>query len=173
MRPGLLFLVPWFFACAATGSTLDVPHFAADDPLVNQAGFVRETLRLNHEQGGTTYTLMAFRVGDVVTLGAMVQGGFDGSVEWQLGRSRIRLPFPQEPSDSRVAAEVHSSQPGAGEVVGQRASFQGTTWINVELDQDAWFSGPVSVQLTFWPRTGPPVFLPKGPLRSWVRFVPR
>jgi hypothetical protein len=69
-------------AAESADESLTVPHFAVDDPRVNTAGFVAQTTRINRDVDGTTFTLMIFAVGDVVTLGAMVNGDFEGAAEW-------------------------------------------------------------------------------------------
>jgi len=138
---------------------LEVPTYAADDPRPNSGGFVREVRLVDVERGGTKYTLMAFRVGDVLTLGAMTEGPFVGEVEWQLGAHRLRFEVATEPRSGRVLVAVEPVQ--AAQLHGDKAGFGAYSWTNIELPApDWWPDGGRSLQLTFEPATGDAVRLP-------------
>lgn len=155
----------------AAGPDMAVPVFDADDPQVQTAGFVRKTLRLTEEHDGVTYTLMAFVVDDTMTLGAMVKGGFSGDVEWRVADRSAALPFDTDASLSDVPVMVHDDQ-GDSTLVGQGASFRGTSWVNIEVDVDAWGADGTPIQLIFTPRTGSAVHLPDASHHYVLRRVP-
>ncbi|MEM7308111.1 MAG: hypothetical protein AAF682_15640 [Planctomycetota bacterium] len=174
----LLVLSPLLSACAAAPAPapvpIEVPHFAADAPEVREAGFVGQTLRLRKTVGANEYILMAFRVGEVVTLGAMLQGSFDGDVRFAVGAAELVLPFPDESPGRESPARVARGPAGHAPIVGQRASFRGTRWINVDLDASLWFPEPgTPVQLTFLPYSGENVALPEEGAPYAVAFVPQ
>lgn len=139
------------------GPTIEVPTFAASDPRLGQAGFVAQTLRLNHEEGGVRYTLMAFRAGDTWTLGAMVRGDFTGEVRWQIGGNHLSMPFSSmKPAASTpVAVEPATTE----SLVAQGASFRGTAWTNLELGKN-WLADGTSLQLQFAASDGKTITMP-------------
>lgn len=158
-------------AATAPGPDAAIPVFAADDPRVNTGGFVRETLRLHEERDDTRYTLMAFAVGDILTLGAMVRGSFAGAITWRIDGRELSLPFDTAASLADVPVSVRD-EPGL-ELRGQGAAFRGTSWVNVELPLASWGSAGTALQLTFEPRTGEPVTLPDDGHHYVVRHVAR
>ncbi|MEO6593630.1 MAG: hypothetical protein ABIP94_02630 [Planctomycetota bacterium] len=166
-----------FLGCASTntatkvGPDAPVPVFAAGDARVETPGFVAETLRLHHERDGIRYTLMAFDVGEKLTLGAMVRGKFAGQVHWQVGDRRLSFPFDTE-SVGRDIAVTDSGDPER-QLVGQSASFRGTAWVNVELPLADWVVDGTSLQLTFAPHTGAKLALPDEGHHYVLRLVSR
>jgi len=160
----LLFVPALLSACAAptglaAGPELAIPVFAADDPRVGQAGFVGETLRLHREEDGTRYTLMAFRVGEAWTLGAMVRGdaGFAGEVQWSIGERELVIPF--DTAAPAATTQVRVTPPTEDEPTPEAAGFRGTVWVNVDLPA-AWIQRGTPVQLRFAARDGAAIALP-------------
>ena len=133
-------------ACATPPPTLRVPHFNANDPRVTTAGFVGETLRISQRHGSTDYTLMAFAVGDTLTLGAMVKGEFRGEVRWLVDDKHLSFAMDtvQVRRETSVAVTGgDSTDAGDAETVtGQGAEFRGTSWVNVELPVSLWMTTP-------------------------------
>ncbi len=163
-------------ACASSdgastrrGPDAAVPMFAADDERVNTAGFISETLRLHEERDGVRHTLMAFVVGDTLSLGAMVKGEFHGLVRWKVGGRRFSLPFdtvgPMDPVPITVEAGPSAAMAGHG------ASFRGTTWVNVDVPIADWVEDGTALQLVFLPRVGAPLFLPDDGYHYRVKLV--
>lgn len=160
-------------SCAATarpGPEAVIPVFAKDDPRVDTAGFVGETLRLSVGRDGVRHTLMAFVVGDTLTLGAMVGGPFDGLVRWHVGNRLLELPFDTGGALAAVPVRVDGS---SSEHRGAGASFRGTTWVNVELPHRQWIDDGTPLQLVFLPKVGRPLFLPDDGWHYRVRLQPR
>jgi hypothetical protein len=135
--------------------TLTVPHFSADDPRVGTAGFVGQTTRLSFVEGETTYTLMAFAVGDVLTLGAMVEGPFDGTAEWRVGGRSFSVPVTRA---NRGSDEVPVT---GAEVTGRHGGFRDFDWVNVEVPLDDWLPDGTVVGLSFR-AGGRSITLPEG-----------
>lgn len=163
-------------ACASpagatkAGPEAQVPVFAAGDARVGTAGFVAETLRLHHERDGVRYTLMAFVVGDTLTLGAMVRGKFAGEVRWRIGDRRLSFAFDTD----AAARDVPVSERDAGtQLRGQGASFRGTSWVNLDLPLAGWAADGTPLELTFVPRAGAALALPDGGYHYTMRLVPR
>ena len=153
------------------GPKVEIPHFAAGDPRVNTAGFVRETMRLQVVRGDQTHTLMAFVVGETLTLGAMVEGDFRGLVRWKVGGRRLSFAMNTAGSLEDVPVEIEgdSTTPAP---TGQGASFRGTTWINIELPLIDWLSEGTPLQLVFFPEIGEdPLFLPDDGYHYEVALV--
>jgi len=135
--------------------TLTVPRFEADDPRVDTPGFVGQTTRMSRVVDETTYTLMIFAVGEVLTLGAMVEGSFDGTAEWRGGDRSFTVPVAR---DDRGAAGV----PVTGEdLVGSHGGFDEFDWVNVEVPLAEWLPDGTTVGLTFRSGSGT-VALPEG-----------
>ena len=141
---------------AAGGPPLQIPAFAANDPRVGQRGFVGETLRVHKEVEGTTFTLMAFAVGDTLTLGAMVKGSFRGTVHWTVGARELRVPFDAA-APVKSPVEVKGSD---ARLVAEGAGFRGTSWTNIELPRAEWLPDGTPLQLEFLPENGAAVVLP-------------
>lgn len=153
--PRVVLPVAALAACALHSSSkpgpiAEIPVFAANDARVADAGFVTQTLRLSEERGGTRYTLMAFGTGEMLTLGAMVQGAFRGTVEWTLGRRTLSLPFDAADPGRPATVAVHG---GGGPIAAAGASFRGTAWTNVEVPM-AWAGDGTALQLRFVPEGG-------------------
>ena len=139
------------------GPAAAIPTFAAGDARVNTPGFVAQTLRLNQERDGVRYTLMAFAVGDTLTLGAMVKGSFRGTVRWTVGSRRLELPFDTAKPGADAKATVDGA---ASSLVGKGAEFRGTAWTNVELPLADWLHDGTALRLEFAPTEGQPLALP-------------
>lgn len=175
MRPVLL--VPFaLLACAHAPSTRDgapaaIPVFRADDSRIGTAGFVQQTLRIHAEHDGVRYTLMAFAVGDTLTLGAMVRGSFRGEVRMQVGAHDLRWPFDVEHPPQEVDIAVDGGR-GASRI-GHGASFRGTAWVNVELPLSAWLRDGDPLHLEFLRDDGTHVDLPSADQHYVTRFEPR
>jgi hypothetical protein len=155
---------------AVGGPPLQIPAFAADDARVGQAGFVGETLRVRKEVDGTTFTLMAFAVGDTLTLGAMVKGEFRGTVHWTIGSRDLRLPF------DAAAPGVHAEATVAGSdrrIPAQGAGFRGTSWTNLELPRAEWLPDGTPLQLEFAPEKGQGAVLPDRGASYVAHYAPR
>ncbi len=156
------------------GPVAHVPVFAADDPRVETAGFVRETLRLTRTIDGTDYTLMAFAVGNTLTLGAMVKGEFQGRVDWLVGRRRLRFDFDTAAASSEVPVAVREDAAWTqARFTGQGASFEETHWINVELPLDDWLANDTALMLTFRPHGNDSVVLPDTGFAYCCVLVPQ
>jgi len=145
-------------ASTQPGPDAPIPVFAADDARVNTAGFVAETLRLHLDGDGVRYTLMAFVVGDKLTLGAMVKGSFRGTVRWRCGARELSRPFDSETPGTASKVTVGGEPPLW--VTAQGAGFRGTAWTNVELPVAGWIADGTPLQLTFVPAGGREVVLP-------------
>tara|TARA_R110002073_G_scaffold256072_1_gene418607 strand:+ start:234 stop:779 length:546 start_codon:yes stop_codon:yes gene_type:complete len=174
--------LPWALAtmlaaCATNGpATLPgplaaIPVFASDDERVGTAGFVGQTLRLKHEHEGVTYTLMAFVVGETLTLGAMVKGAFAGNVQWQVGGRKLSFPF--DSAKVRAATPVHVSDSPEALLEGQSASFRGTSWLNVDVPLASFVDDGTALQLVFQSNTGNTVTLPDDGHHYVVQLTPR
>lgn len=135
--------------------TLAVPRFEADDPRVNTAGFVGQTTRMSRVVDETTYTLMIFAVGDVLTLGAMVEGSFDGAAAWRVGDRSFTVPVTR---DDRGTTEVQAT---GEELVGRHGGFDAFDWVNVEVPLAEWLPDGTPVALEFRSGSGT-VTLPEG-----------
>ena len=147
-------------ACASHAPQILIPQFSASDPRVQTAGFVGETLRLHRDVDGQRYTLMAFVVGDTLTLGAMVKGAFAGDLSWKLGARTLRMPFDTK---GKLRAVVVRVEPGESQPVqAEGASFRGITWLNVEVPA-AWLgAADTELRLVFSPAAGSPIALPEA-----------
>jgi hypothetical protein len=120
-----------------------VPRFRADDPRIGTAGFVSQTTRIDRAVDGTTYTLMIFAVGDAVTLGAMVNGTFDGMATWSVGDRTFQVPL-------RRANRGRNDVPVTGErLAGEHGGFDAFDWINVDVPLDEWLRDGTRVRLAF------------------------
>lgn len=149
-------------ACAGApppaGPDFTVPCFTADDARVGQAGFVAATHRENRDVDGVRYTLMAFAVGDKLTLGAMVKGAFRGEVRWQVGERTLHVPFDAA-APAAASQVVVAGDAAAPPLQAQGAQFRGTAWTNIELPA-AWLPAGAPLALVFAPAQGTPVALP-------------
>ncbi len=142
---------------------LVVPHFAAEDPRVGTAGFVRETTRVNETRGETTFTLMVFAVGDRLTLGAMVRGQYNGTAVWAVGDRSFSVPLDRS-NRGRTDIAV-DGVPGGG----RHGGFDDYDWVNVEVPLAVWLSDGTRVRLTYEVPGADVVVIP-GPDR-WFRAI--
>lgn len=151
--------------CAATawsgGAPLDVPSYAADDPRPRTGGFVRDVQLAETERDGDRFILMAFEVGTTLTLGAMVEGDFEGDVVWRLNDAKLTLRLASKQPPAGVSVTVEEGPSGVEVPVGQQAGFRGYRWVNIELDSARWLPGRIgALSLTFEPEQGDAVRLP-------------
>lgn len=148
-----------------------IPHFAADDARVNTGGFVAHTLRLHRDQDDVRYTLMAFAVGDQLTLGAMVKGAFRGTVHWTVGERQLRLPF----DTAAPGTEVSVMMTGAPDfhLKARGAAFGGTAWTNLEVPVAGWIGAGTALQLAFFPAEGASQVLPEPGVHYLARLERR
>jgi hypothetical protein len=179
MQRPLCILLLAFAACGTTtpttptaskpGPEIQIPVFAADDARVGKGGFVQETLRLNQEVDGVRYTLMAFVVGETLTLGAMTKGGeFKGTVQWNVGARTLRTVFDSQKPAKDAEVTVGG---GTGALVAHGAEFRGTSWMNVEMPVAQWLSEGAPLSLTFTPEHGASKTLPESGVHYVARFV--
>jgi hypothetical protein len=98
---------------------------------------------MNTIVGDDTFTLMIFAVGDVLTLGAMVRGDFDGTASWRVGDRSFAVPLRRE---DRGRSDVRTTRAG---LVGQHGGFDDYDWVNVEVPIGEWWSDGVLVRLDF------------------------
>ncbi|MEM7204045.1 MAG: PQQ-binding-like beta-propeller repeat protein [Planctomycetota bacterium] len=145
------------------GPVLEIPSYAADDPRPKSGGFVREVRLAEVERDGTKYILMAWEVGEVLTLGAMTQGPFEGDVDWRLDDAHVRFAVTTEPRSGKVAVVAKHASAGASPLEGRKAGVGDYRWTNVDLPSPLWFArrrGAVS--LTFRAKDGAVVTLPQN-----------
>ena len=110
---------------------LTVPRYEEGDARVAQPGFLDLVRRVGREQGGARYELMAYQVGELWTVGAMVHGAFAGTVTFEVEGHQLALQL-----DTGALPEegVPVSRNGAAsELVGTAASSGGWTWVTLEL----------------------------------------
>lgn len=144
------------------GPPLAIPTYTKDDPRPGTGGFVRDVRLVEAAQNGTKYILMAWQVGDVLTLGAMTEGPFEGRVEWRLNDAALRFDVDAKPASGDVVIDTIDAPAGVARPVGQTAGFRGYRWTNIELPAAAWFGAAAgSVSLTFTSKDGAVVSLPK------------
>lgn len=143
---------------AASAPIARIPRFAADDARVGTAGFVAQTLRLHHETATARYTLMAFVVGDTLTVGAMVRGPFRGQIRFVLAGHSLAFRFDTEAPPTEVEVVVDAGR--AASLKGQGASFRGTMWINVDLPATTWLPPAARLSLLFDGADGTRILLP-------------
>ena len=140
---------------------LRVPQFAKDDERVETAGFVRLTQRVDRHQGEGRFSLMAFAVGDRITLGAMVKGAdFKGKLRFRINKVSATFDFDSEkPSKEPIPGMMKGSIDT--KLVGEQASFRGVHWITVEFAKsDLWTTSFPSLALDFLPSKGEALSLP-------------
>ncbi|MEL6904429.1 MAG: hypothetical protein AAFP22_03430 [Planctomycetota bacterium] len=155
------------------GPALEVPRYAEDDERPNTGGFVRDVSLASVERDGTTFTLMAWQVGDVLTLGAMTDGAFTGQVEWQLGTRGFRFDVDEEPRSGRMPVEAIDPPAGAAALGGDKAGFSSFSWTNVDLEASLWwFEGPAALSVTWRTEAGKLVRLPEEGAFAARRFEP-
>lgn len=152
-------------ACAATGDravespALAIPSYPADDPRPQTGRFVREVRLAETTVGETRFILMAFRVGDTLTLGAMTEGPFEGSANFRLGKRGLEFDFAADHGE--IAVTTTNPPAGAERPRGQQAGFRDYRWINVELESDLWLpDGATLLGLRFRDRLGQVTTLP-------------
>ena len=127
---------------------LTVPWFRADDPRIGTAGFVSQTTRIDRAVDGTTYTLMIFAVGERVTLGAMVNGDFDGVATWLVGDRAFDVPLSRS-NRGRRDVSVTARVPDSLRLTGEHGGFGAFDWVNVDVPLDEWLEDGTRVRLEF------------------------
>ena len=149
-------------ACASPpANPLEVPSYAADDPRPQQGGFVRDVRLEEVEQDETKYILMAWRVGDVLTLGAMTQGPFVGHVRWSLDDALLDFDVVAKPASQDVPVRVTGAPAAAGPLRGETAGFRDYRWTNIDLASPVWLSDDqCALSVTFEAADGAVVTLP-------------
>lgn len=159
------------FASCSVGPPLAVPAYRADDPVVNQGGFVNQVRLVEVEREGTSYILMAWAVGDTMTLGAMVRGPYAGDAVWRVGSYGFRVAL-NDREDAPAVVDV--SAPSGTGLTAQAAGFQGFRWVNVDVDRATWFrDGKADLALEFVPTVGEPIVLPDEGRAYEARLVER
>ncbi len=124
------------------GDELTVPHFSADDPSVNTGGFVARTTRVVRDVGDTSFTLMAFAVGSTATLGAMVNGPFEGTATWTVGERTFSVPLSRSNRGMAVSVDGVAAD-------GAHGGFDSWDWVNVDLPVDGWLPDGTEVRVDF------------------------
>lgn len=149
-------------ACASPpANPLEVPSYAADDPRPQQGGFVRDVRLEEVERDETKYILMAWRVGDVLTLGAMTQGPFVGHVRWSLDDALFDFDVVAKPASQDVPVRVTGAPAAAGPLRGETAGFRDYRWTNIDLASPVWLSNDqCALSVTFEAADGAVVTLP-------------
>ncbi len=154
---------------------LRIPMFPADDERVSTAGFVTQTLRVHKRVPAAgdgdlnQFTLMAFAVGDTLTLGAMTYQEFQGDVLWEIADTTVSFSF-----DTNVRGMVPVRIGGAKpEEIGQFGSFRGIHWVNVELPLPIPDENGILLRLRFQPGRGDTVAIPGGPAPFAAAFTDR
>jgi hypothetical protein len=148
------------------GPAANIPVFAAEDPAVNTPGFVAKTLRLSVERFDTRYTMMAYVVGDKLTLGAMAKGPFRGKVHWLVGSRKLSVAFDAAAPGKVAKVDVSGDK---ATLAAAGAAFDGTAWTNIEMPAN-WVADGTPLQLTFTPDTGVPIVLPEAEARYVVKL---
>lgn len=160
-----------FYRATLLHPALAIPRFEAGDPRAESPGFVALTLRVSRARKvpdqEETYVLMAFAVGDTLTIGAMTKQPFAGVVRIELGERAIEATW-----DSTAKGDVAFASTGDDplELAGAPGAFRGTSWVNVELPIADWLpNGEAALRLTFEPAAGAPIALPGGdaPYRAY------
>ena len=140
---------------------MTIPSYSIDDPRPQSGGFVSQVRLAEIERAGTRYILMAWEVGDVLTLGAMTQGPFEGEVDWRIGDAHIHFSVDAESGSGKVPVTASAAPNGVEPLSGERAGFRDFRWTNVELRTSQWLSersGALSV--SFRANDGAVVSLP-------------
>ena len=140
---------------------LEIPSYPADDPRTETGGFVREVRLVEVESDATNYILMAWRTGEILTLGAMTQGPFEGDVRWSINGAVLDFTAELKPASQHVVVRATGAPPAAADAFGETAGFRDYRWTNIELKAPLWITGDeCSLTLTFQPKTGSRVSLP-------------
>jgi|GEM_PF-4924208 len=152
-------------ACApypsAPSTPLEIPSYPAGDPRTETGGFVRQVRLVEVERDGATFILMAWRTGEVLTLGAMTKGRFEGEVCWSINSAELSFKAELKPASQRVAVRASGAPPTAVEPVGETAGFRDYRWTNIELAAPLWIDGDeCALRVTFAPKSGAAVSLP-------------
>ncbi|MFN0059201.1 MAG: alpha/beta fold hydrolase [Planctomycetota bacterium] len=166
-------LSAYFRARLGDAAVVCIPRFAGDDPRIKEPGFVQSTVRIERSVAGRAHTLMAFAVGDTVTLGAMVRGEFVGTARLVVDGARIDLRFnTQAPAKEPIPAVITGRENVTA--AGQQAHFRETHWITVELSAKEWFAkAQTALALELIPERGDTVRLPIGTGTYGCEFVDR
>lgn len=161
---------------------LAIPRFDADDDRVGTAGFFGRTLRTGRltapspadaevDPPPAHRRLMAFAVGDTLTLGALTDQSFEGSVEFQVGAMTFSLPWNTAEAQGPIPARSTGSIDTRAQ--GQPGSFRGQHWVNLELPLEDVLPGAHGpLRLVWKPKEGPALALPGGPEPFHARTVP-
>ncbi len=112
---------------------------------------------------------MAFAVGETLTLGAMVHQQFRGDVRWEIGNTALSFRWDTG-SEGPVPVQVEDLEL---DPVGQRGSFRGIHWVNVELPLSLMGEDGTPLRLRFAPSQRPGVDLPGGAEPFAARFSDR
>ncbi len=129
-------IADWLAKRLVEAPRLTVPHFSADDPLVQSPGFIRRTLRVARRVDGKRFELMTYAVGESWTVGAKLQGEFAGTVELNVG-GRM-LVFDLDTADLPKEGVPVKVDGAASDLKGHAGSFRGWTWISLDLPIDGW-----------------------------------
>ncbi|MDA1263766.1 MAG: hypothetical protein O2816_01650 [Planctomycetota bacterium] len=158
----------WLRDLLVSGAPVVVPCYAADDERTKQPGFFASTRRVWREREGVRYQLMTFAIGELWTLGAMIQGDFAGEIELEVdghvhGVALDTGELPTEPLPVLRNGE-------ASQLTAQALSFRGWTWVTLE------FKKPypnTRFELRFLPSEQRAITLPGDGAQFWVQLVNR
>lgn len=143
---GQVIAVSEFLKNELDNPVLVVPSFKKEDPRTKTAGFVAETVRVSRIVKNDRFILMAFSVGDKVTLGCMVYQPFDGEVQLEIGQRILRVPFSTSNKQRRIdvweGSEKMDFQGGVGRV-------RKIVWFTMEMEKKKWFKDSTSLSITF------------------------
>lgn len=167
--PALLLACGARDAATTTGPVASIPVFAADNPAVETPGFVAQTLRLSVEKFDTRYTLMAFVVGDELTLGAMCKGPFRGKVHWVVGGRKLAVAFDTANPGQEAQVEVMGDK---ARLKAEGAATADTAWTNIAVPAK-WVANGTALQLQFTPDSGVPIVLPDAESHYVVQLEPK
>jgi hypothetical protein len=86
---------------------------------------------------------MAFAVGDALTLGAMVNGTFEGVATWNVDDRTFQVPLSRA---NRGRGDVRvTGQP----LTGEHGGFAAFDWVNVDVPLGEWLQDGTRVRLAF------------------------
>lgn len=171
-----------FLADHLEAPDLAIPRFAEEDERVGTAGFFARTLRTGRLDAPSPLDaevspppahrrLMAFAVGDTLTLGALTDREFEGQVEFQVGKMSFELPWNTSGAQGPIPARSKGSIDTKAQ--GQPGSFRGQHWVNIELPLEDVLPGAQGPLRLLWkPSQGATLALPGGPEPFHARTVP-